>query len=98
MDRSWRAIPRDGLYFLVLVARNGDVLAPKVEAVGGAEVIVKALALTVCVAEVKRRFGGPESSRSSANLDGCADTTEVLLLSPESVRLYFGRVADRLTD
>ena len=98
VDRPRCTIPFDWLYILVFVPLDGDVLAPEVEAIRSAEVVVYALSLVVGVAEVQRRLGGPESSSGSADLDCSADTLEVFLLSPKSIGLHFGSVASCLAD
>lgn len=97
-DRSRSPVPFNRFYFLVLITCESNVLAPEVETVGRAEIVVEALALAVCVAEVESRLSSPESSCASANLDGCANALEVFFLAPESVRLHFGGVAGCLTN
>ena len=98
MDRTRSTNPLDRCHILALIARDCDILVVKIESVDSAEVVVKALALVVCVAEVEHRLGSPESSRTAGDFDGCASAREVLFLSPESVRLHFGGVADTRTD
>lgn len=54
-----RTIPLDRRYILAFVALDRELLAPEVETVRRAEVVVDALAFGVCVAQMQRRFGGP---------------------------------------
>lgn len=88
-----RTIPLNRRDVLVLITLDSDLEAPEIKAIRSAEIVVEALALVVCVAEVKNGFGGPESSGSTADLDRCADALEVLLFGPERVGLNFGGVA-----
>lgn len=98
MDRTRSTNPLDRCHILALITRNCDILVVEIETVDSAEVVVEAFALVVCVAEVEYRLGGPESSLTAGDFDGCASAREVLFLSPESVRLHFGGVANARTD
>jgi len=92
----WGTIPLDRRNVLILVTLDDDLHAPEVKAISSAKIVVNALALVVCVAEVQGRLGGPESGGSAANLDCCADALEVLFFGPQGVRLDFGGVAGSL--